>query len=549
MEVDSDVAVFITIGDERTQIPSFWMFSDDPNFRTRAFEDEIAKLNLDPNIIALWRARIEAGPLSDDEFDELHNDLRLRPQEVAATIRLEFSKPEGNIPLIVPGERKYYTNLIGERQDASNIEEYARDAAPRIKRLVDWDFMRGFAQCLLFCANPTLTKLIDLSGRPAGEVETFFQWLSAEGDRWSQIAGIEVGIRSLSQFPAIEPIISNLLENMRDEDVSKPGARFRLTAELFIFADGEFSRVRTFEGEPPFWRRLATTAQAALIEREIVLIDHEPNPKSWSKLRAEHFYMQTMADLRLEPRWLPDLMNPEQLRIEFLMRARIVAEEVKENLPEGRLRELLLGSDPGSLTHHTPMPFAYIPSPIESASNAPLPMPEDMLAELRAPKDDKPLEARVFASVVNLALVFRLGPEVSPLIASILRKVKYRLTLRPDSSLTFSLLAGLAVVAAVTRSAELADEVRILTRVLRRRREVTDDPDNQMRIALYASASRAELEPWCRAVGDWMLEIANEPMDRQAAAELHSHIRRLCTIEPTLWPYVSKAEAVLASLT
>ncbi len=335
-----------------------------------------------------------------------------------------------------------------------------------------------------------------------GTAYNFFKWLSEEGDRWSQIAGIEGGIRSVPNFPSLEPIVTGLIETIRDEDMAQPDPRLKLTASLFTFADGELSRARTLEREPPFWRRLCATAQAATIEKELIRPDPAPDPKLWGGFRGESFYMQTMADLRIEPRWLPDLMSAENLRYNFLPRARIAAEDVKDKLRDGRFRHLLLGKGPSSLERHTPMPAPYIPSPVENASSAPLPFPEEMLTELRSPTDDKPFERKVINEIVNLALVFRFDPEVASLIAAILRRVKYRLSMNSDSSVTFSLLAGLAIVAGVTRGVELSDELRVLTRVLRRRGELKEDPENEMRIVLYACSSRSDFESWCKALGD-----------------------------------------------
>lgn len=119
------------------------------------------------------------------------------------------------------------------------------------------------------------------------------------------------------------------------------------------------------------------------------------------------------------------------------------------------------------------------------------PFPEDLLADLRKPQEGKPLEARVFASVVNFSQVFKFDHEIAGLIANLLRKVKYRLNLGSDTEISFSLIMGLASIAASARHSELADEVRILARVLRRRGDVSAGAENQMRIALLACASRA----------------------------------------------------------
>ena len=80
--------------------------------------------------------------------------------------------------------------------------------------------------------------------------------------------------------------------------------------------------------------------------------------------------------------------------------------------------------------------------------------------------------------------MFRFDQEIAGLIADLLRKVKYRLSLRSNSEITFTILMGLASIAASARHPGLADEVRVLTRVLTRRGELSGDFAGRVRIAL-----------------------------------------------------------------
>jgi hypothetical protein len=180
--------------------------------------------------------------------------------------------------------------------------------------------------------------------------------------------------------------------------------------------------------------------------------------------------------------------------------------------------------------------------------DATLAFPEELLTELRKPVDEKPLETKVFAGVVNYALVFKLDSEIVELIAGLLRKVKYRLSLDPDQNIGFTVIMGLAAIAAAARHPGLAEEVRILTRVLRRRGDIELAADSEMRIALLASASRADLDEWGKSVGEWLFEIANGSIDRKNARQLRSHLRQLCLAVPTLWTHVSKVDATLAAV-
>lgn len=544
IEVGEKPKLFISIGDQRDQIPAFWMLADDPKVRLTYFLEEVENLNLPSEVIAEWKRRIEDRNLTDEEVEELTSIQKTTPEEVAAAIKSEFSHSRGRISILVPTVAEYYINLIGERGDALNIENYAAgNAKAQIDRLIKWDFKRGLAQCLLFCANPRLTACIDISGQPVEDVDKFFHWLKEEGDRFSQIAGIEVGIRSLAEYPSIEPLLLKMLEEIRDEDTSSASSRLAISSSLFVLVDGELARRRSLPDAPPYWRRLASTAQSSMIARTLISLSAvNGETAGWSSLRGEQFFMQTYADLRLEPRWIPDFIEPNQLRLDMLMRARIVELEANVNLPEGSLRSLILED----LAEITSVPSACAPSPIEGGIASPVPFPDDLLTELRKPQSDKPAEAHIFAGVVKFAFVFRFDQEIADLVVRLLRKVKYRLNLSEGTSISFNLLMGLAAVAATTRHKELADEVRILTRVLRRRGNITAEPEIHMRIALLACASHVDLQAWCNAVGSWLFEIANEDMNKEDAARLHSHIRSLCVSVPALWEHIAKTNAALA---
>ncbi len=493
---------------------------------------------------------MQAGPLTEEEMDELKQCLDLVPQTVAQRICEEFKQPDGRVDVLVPRELDYYRFLIGERGDASNVEEYAKGYAKQhIESLLRWDFKRGLAQCLSFCASPTLSALVDISDRAAPEVEEFFTWLCDQGDSFSQVAGIEVGIRYLRQFSGLEPVLVRMIERIRDEDPEIETSRVALAVNLLVFADGEMSRVGIFRNQPPFWRRMAAVAQASMIERELLAAGGgDEDSSSWLSHRAEYFFMQSLADLRQQPRCIPELVSATQLRLDFLMRARIVGHNAADDLPEGPLRELLLGSGEGSLEKHTAFPTAPAPGPIEGGLEGGAVAPDVLIENLRKLDGDKALDIQAFTGLVNFCLAYRFDEEVAAMIVSLLKKVQYRVNLRPDPDVGFALMMSLAIIAASTRHAALANEVRILFRVLRRRGDIVTSTDDQMRIALIACASRPDLADWCKAVGEWLAEIAHGEMSLNEARGSRSRLHILCHAVPELWPHVAKADAALAAI-
>ena len=136
-----------------------------------------------------------------------------------------------------------------------------------------------------------------------------FDFLDKHGDRTSQLGAIEVGLRILPSRPEIESVLIRLIEQIRGDDVDEQASGFKLLSALFLLVDGELSRNRLLSAEPPFYRRLAALSQAALIHRQFAnsAVDTDKF-RNWAFSNSfEQYYMQSLADMRLEPRWNPDL--------------------------------------------------------------------------------------------------------------------------------------------------------------------------------------------------------------------------------------------------
>ena len=339
----------------------------------KEFDREIAERNLSGGMVVAWQERLAGEPLKDDDVDKLNDELQLNPQEVAKAIANEIRNGESRISILVPNSPTYYDQLIGQLGGARDIELYvAEGARAQVNRLLQWEFNRGFAQCLLFSAHSSISSLIDIENCDEAVVEKFFSWLEAQGDRFSQVAGLEVGLSVVNRFPSIEPLLIGIATQIRDDDPADVRGRLKLTSNLFIFVDGELARIGIFRNKPPFWRRLAAIAQASIIERKLIGLGIvSADAADWpAQGRGQHFFMQTLADLRLEPRWLPDLMNPDQLRFEFLGRVNMAGERYKEKITSDRLRRIFINDGPEGLRSCIKFPFAYLPGPLEGASES-----------------------------------------------------------------------------------------------------------------------------------------------------------------------------------
>ncbi|QDW35684.1 hypothetical protein FFI89_000135 [Bradyrhizobium sp. KBS0727] len=257
-----------------------------------------------------------------------------------------------------------------------------------------------------------------------------------------------------------------------------------------------------------------------------------------------NFYMQTLVDLRREPRWLPDAVDVNQLKAEFLGRISAAAKANEQKIRSNELRALVLGDGAYGIQKLLTFPYYCFPGPLEGAVESLMEIPEEFKRAVEADLSAEILKVNSFAGLVNSVLVFRIGPELVSLTTKALQRVKYQLR-QGDSpqDQTIALLAGLATVASVTRSADLADQVRNLARVLRRRSDVAISVQDIFRICMVAAASHEELGAWCRFVGDWLTEIAFESLEKKSAERLIWDIEMICQIQPSLWRTCGKAYA------
>jgi len=90
---------------------------------------------------------------------------------------------------------------------------------------------------------------------------------------------------------------------------------------ILLYVGGDISRTGVLADLPPFQRRLAIFAQAALFKRHAYGHAGVEHFTKWAiEQRGRRSYYQTLSELREEPRWVADYCTPDQLKAEFLGR-------------------------------------------------------------------------------------------------------------------------------------------------------------------------------------------------------------------------------------
>ena len=259
----------ISHGKQRLILPDFAALSPNSTTRLRSFDKAASDVNLPTSSRDTWRNVLSGRALDDDEIDEFHSDYHDTPIYVARSIRTEIENGQSSISSLVPSSRRYFERLVGAYDGSASIRDYAAGKGRQFfEQLSAWRPYDGFLSSLFLSSHSALTTEIGVEHLGSEDLVRAFDFLDKSGDRISQLGAIEVGLRVLPERPEIEPIIIRLIEQIRDDDGSSSG--FKFLSALFLLVDGELSRTRLLSAEPPFYRRLASLSQAALIHPQIV---------------------------------------------------------------------------------------------------------------------------------------------------------------------------------------------------------------------------------------------------------------------------------------
>ena len=538
-------------GGQRLLLPDFAVLSPDAATRLRSLDEVGLEMNLPSSRHDRWREILVARAFEDEEVDAFHSDVRDTPVHMMQAIADEILAGRSRPSSFVPCSRTYFERLVGAYDESASVWDYASGAGRRfLEQLSAWRPYEGFLFSLFLSSHSALTAEISVESLECVDLARAYGFVERYGDVLSRLGAIEIGLRILPENPEIEPVLVRLIEHIRDDDVDGSRSGFKLLSALFVLVDGELARTRLMCTELPFYRRLASLAQAALICRQLVKADIQTDAFcEWAfSKRGEQYYMQSLADMRLEPRWNPDLAVASQMKADFFGRIVIAAKIYRENIRSSVLHDLILGTDAASIQSLSVIPYSYFPGPLEGTEDSPNVLPDDLSKAIEEQLNTNGAKPLSFVALVNSAMIFRIESDKAELAVNALKIGNYRLDQVQDKSQLLAILDGLAMVAAVARNAALADELRIVGRRYRHDPQYSLTVEEEVRTCLKAAASRSDLIDWTDFVGEWLTELAFGEFDDDEAGVFQSHLQCLCHAVPELWVSCGRADAALSAL-
>ena len=533
---------------ERLTLPlEFVALSSDRETRLELLEEAASHVNLPTEAVEFWRPILQGRPLDDYEVQHLQADRLDTPVARRSAIRMEIERGEGSPSTLVPPSRRYFERLVGKYDGSKSINDYAGGGGKAVlQELAAWRPVDGLLLSLLLSSHSSLSDQISVDHVGEKDLLVALDNLAKHGDRISQIGAIEVGFRILKSRPEVEQALCRLIREIREDGDSDQASGFKLLSALFWFVDGEISRMRLFPDEPSFYRRLAALSQAALIHRQLVELRVDPKPFSdWALGWPPWHYQQSLVDLRLEPRWRPEYGSEAQLKAELFGRILIAGRRHEESVKGTDVYDLVFGENSSSLRSLSNPVYSFLPGPLEGVEGNRPTIPSELQGRVETELEGERVGISTFVAMGNLAGIYRIDPKYAELAGEAVKRAGHRLAEVQDSAELFGVVNGLATVAAVARSSELADQLRILCRRYRRDGEYSLGIQETLVICLVAAASRPGLEEWMEYVGDWLTELAFSELEEGEGRIAYAFLTGLCHAVPELWIHCGRAEAAL----
>lgn len=515
----------------------FLLLTENKKARKLFFSGQMKTTSCAKTLEDRWGKIIDERALSHRELGMLAEEVARTPEAVSSAIRQQLRLPQLPLQVLVPPSLEYYEHLVGRLNGQKNIYEYVEQvAAGHIRELLAWDRAKGLQAALLLGSHPIISDVLAKEHISLAEFTELARW-AVQSDPLSRTVILETALKRSGDVAKYASDVQVLAERVCRVEPPEVVDSFAVFSGVFHMVDGELGKLRITAAKPPYWRRLAAMAHAAVITRCMFAKGPVAGEvlEGMGSIRLTEYQMQGVVDMRTEPRWQAGFASPTQLRNEFAGRVLTAASQNEKTAIELGVRELLLGNATGGLKSGIDLMGARLPGPLEGNVDPIEKLPEEVLESMRASLADSAISILSFVLVSNTSLFVVLPEDVLVLAADAVRRANYHLDPKGKPEWVETCLVNLATAAAVNRNPRLADELFIVLRSYRRLFIGELSLDAAIRVGLIACASRADLGEWCKCVGALMNDLSFGELDRGEAHAMYSLMSSLCDLVPELW--------------
>lgn len=416
--IKGTVEITTQSGPRRLRADHLLLLTNSKKARKAYFAQSAGRFNLPSAIQERWTKVLDKRPLSEDELDELTTEALRTPVAVADRILEHLRKGNISLEVLVPRTLDYYERLVGRVEGQTNIIEYTAEVATdHIRRLLAWRKPDGLRQALLMGSHARITDVLANEAVSATDFDELAKW-AVTADPVARGVTLELSLRRSKDRTEIGASVRSVAEAFSGNGEKERYDPFQLLSAAFVMVDGELAKARVLVSKPAFWRRLAALAHGALITRCVLSIDADLSSFiDWMRaVRSEEYTIRCFADLRSEPRWLPDYGMSQQLKNEMGGRVLIAAKNAESATDELGLRDMFINDGPQSLKNHVNLALVELPGPLEGNIEPLRQITADQLDKMRKSLTESPSNLSSFTLLVNAAFFAKLPEDILALL-------------------------------------------------------------------------------------------------------------------------------------
>jgi hypothetical protein len=259
------------------------------------------------------------------------------------------------------------------------------------------------------------------------------------------------------------------------------------------------------------------------------------------------YAMRTLFDLSTTPDWNIKYLSPEIVYQGHLRRVRVAALGIIDALQGSELGSCLLGEGEDTLSSKLLFPMAYVPGPLEGTPGVRARQPDDLRTAIVEQLGERPVTDVNFIGLINASLAFEVSEEQVKAAKDALNAARVGLTDVTDERRLWSVLDGLAEIAARSEDETLASEVMRLCAHFASGTQGALGYANALSIGLAASAAFETDEARFKKLGDLAAVFSFSELSRRDAEEILSALTTMHLVEPKMFPFISKCIAALGA--
>lgn len=543
-----DVPVLCQDG-KSVMLREFLMFSPDSAARGRCFDAAAGHFGLSQTQRRPWKELLLERVPSVHEFDAIIRDLRDSPARVELSIIESLQKGQLSVELVAPISPLYYSRLIGSRDGSSTIDDFIQEGlGTRLEQHVEAVDRTGLGRCLLVAFHSAVVERIPASDGVTRALRSVLGHTGSSLDLTSQVAAIELALRMLGSIPDVGSSVGSLIKSVINDDVDSRSSQCAVFCYLFIIVDMRLAATRALAHEPPFYRRAAALTQAALVQS--ILSQYQVPSDSLTKFLnmpdVIFHRVQSLIDMRLEPRWHPRYASPDHFKASACARIRLALDRTEDRIGEARLQQLI-GSD--VIAHVRSHPRSFLKSPPSPIQGRVRDMPDatvDALGPVGPGSPGSALGGAGLDDVIYQSLYSKTDRDI-------LGDLRRGLDLfgndadggDVDSVNLVPQLELLATAAGATRDSKSTDRIHAVLLQLLRDQGRNIDFGIACDIGIAACSSSSDYDAWRSRVTTWLESVAHRSADARTARVLSLIVETLCFLSPELWTSCGKLYAAL----